>query len=147
MYHISDSEWEIMRVIWAKERVGSSEIIETLSRKWSWSPSTVKTLLGRLVDKGLVSSQRQGRAYLYQAEISEKEAHRSEVDGVFAKICMTEHTSLIDHLISQTPMTLSDIERLEALLLSKKEQAVERVVCNCEPGQCRCARHMEVTDE
>ncbi|WP_161979542.1 CopY/TcrY family copper transport repressor [Streptococcus sp. S784/96/1] len=144
MYRISDSEWEVMRVIWTKGQTRSSEIIATLADKFSWSDSTIKTLLGRLVDKGLVSSQREGKAFIYQARVSEKQAYRDEIEMIFNRICVTEHRSLIDYLVSKMPMTLSDIEQLEALLLSKKENAVERVICDCIPGQCRCVRHGEV---
>lgn len=144
MLQISDSEWEVMRVIWTREKIGSSEIIEILKAKVSWSDSTIKTLLGRLVDKGLVSSQRQGRAFIYQAQISEQEARREDIDSTFDRICVTEHSDLIAYLISKTPMTLSDINHLEALLLSKEENALERVTCNCVPGQCRCAYREEV---
>ncbi|MGT2682885.1 CopY/TcrY family copper transport repressor [Streptococcus porci] len=145
MYKISDSEWEVMRVIWAKGHTRSSEIIDVLGARFSWSDSTIKTLLGRLVDKGLVSSQRQGRAFVYKAEISENQAHRDEIDSVLERICVTEHSGLIAYLMEKMPMTLSDIASLEALLLSKKENAVEKIVCNCVPGQCRCAHHGEGT--
>lgn len=144
MYHISDAEWEIMRVIWTQGQTRSSDIIDLLGQRLSWSDSTIKTLLGRLVEKKIISSQRQGRAFLYRAEVSEEEARKAEVDELFGRICVTEHSQLIAYLIEKTPMTLSDIEGLEALLLSKKEEVVERVVCDCLPGQCRCAHHVEV---
>lgn len=141
MSEITSAEWEVMRVIWAKEKTTSSQIIETLAQKLAWSASTVKTLLGRLVDKGLVSSQRQGRAYIYQAELSEESAHLSEVKAVFERICVTEHSGLLAHLIAETPMTNQDIEHFQALLASK--QTVKQVICDCVPGQCRCAVHQE----
>lgn len=145
MYQISDSEWEVMRVIWAQGAIGSSDIIEILSARFSWSASTVKTLLGRLVDKGLVSTQRQGRAFLYHAELSESAAQRQEMTALFSRICVTKHSGLLEELINQTPMTLSEIEGFQALLLKKKEKAVEKVACNCIPGQCACSHHEEVS--
>ena len=51
MTQISNSEWEVMRVLWASEEQKSSDIIRILQEKFYWSPSTIKTLLGRLVDK------------------------------------------------------------------------------------------------
>ena len=53
MLTISSAEWEVMRVLWAKGQATSSEIIAILAKKLDWSASTVKTLLGRLADKGL----------------------------------------------------------------------------------------------
>ena len=61
MLTISSAEWEVMRVLWAKGQATSSEIIAILAKKLDWSASTVKTLLGRLADKGYLTSQRQGR--------------------------------------------------------------------------------------
>lgn len=59
MLTISSAEWEVMRVLWAKGQATSSEIIAILAKKLDWSASTVKTLLGRLADKGYLTSQRQ----------------------------------------------------------------------------------------
>lgn len=147
MYRISDSEWEVMRVIWTKGQVTSSDIITILEKKQAWSASTIKTLLGRLVDKGAVSTKRQGRSFLYQAEISEERAHLDELESLLDRICVTEHHNLLSHIIKRTPMTVDDVEKLQALLLSKRNQVVGKVLCDCVPGQCPCAHHKEENDE
>ena len=51
--NISDAEWEVMRIIWTLETASSSEVIKELQAKKDWSESTIKTLMGRLVQKGL----------------------------------------------------------------------------------------------
>ena len=71
--NISDAEWEVMRIIWTLDEVKSSEIIDQLSEKMSWTESTIKTLIRRLVDKGLVKIKKEGRAYIYSATVSENE--------------------------------------------------------------------------
>ena len=58
MLTISSAEWEVMRVLWAKGQATSSEIIAIVAKKLDWSASTVKTLLGRLADKGWVKMKR-----------------------------------------------------------------------------------------
>ena len=70
MLTISSAEWEVMRVLWAKGQATSSEIIAILAKKLDWSASTVKTLLGRLADKGYLTSQRQGRGNRHRAGAS-----------------------------------------------------------------------------
>ena len=52
--HITDAEWEVMRVVWANGRVTSKEIISILKEKMDWKQATIKTLLGRLVEKGVL---------------------------------------------------------------------------------------------
>ena len=141
MAKISSAEWEVMRVLWTKGETTSTEITKILSSKQDWSASTVKTLLGRLADKGYLTSRREGRTYLYQAVLNEEEANFTAVNEVFSKICLTKHGQLLGKLIQQTPMTKEQMKDLQEILASK--ESVERVQCNCQPGQCHCVSHME----
>lgn len=139
---ISNAEWEIMRVVWTKEETTSSQILEILEQKIDWTASTVKTLLKRLVDKGYLATQKSGKSFLYSALVSEEEAINQQADELFDKFCQRKHTAIIKHLVETTLMTMTDINDLQALLLSKKEEALEEVPCNCIPGQCRCKDHL-----
>ena len=139
---ISNAEWEIMRVVWTKEETTSSQILEILEQKTDWTASTVKTLLKRLVDKGYLATQKSGKSFLYSTLVSEEEAINRQADELFDKFCQRKHTVIIKHLLETTPMTMADINDLQALLLSKKEEALEEVPCNCIPGQCRCKEHL-----
>ena len=139
---ISNAEWEIMRVVWTKEETTSSQILEILEQKTDWTASTVKTLLKRLVDKGYLATQKSGKSFLYSALVSEEEAINRQADELFDKFCQRKHTAIIKHLVEITLMTMADINDLQALLLSKKEEALEEVPCNCIPGQCRCKAHL-----
>lgn len=141
MAKISSAEWEVMRVLWTKGETTSTEITKILSSKQDWSASTVKTLLGRLADKGYLTSRREGRTYLYQALLNEEEANFTAVNEVFSKICLTKHHHLLGQLIQQTPMTREQMKDLQEILASKV--SVERVQCDCQPGQCHCVSHME----
>ena len=141
MAKISSAEWEVMRVLWTKGETTSTEITKILSTKQDWSASTVKTLLGRLADKGYLTSRREGRTYLYQAVLNEEEANLTAVYEVLSKICLTKHHHLLGKLIQQTPMTKEQIKVLQEILASK--ESVEQVQCDCQPGQCHCASHVE----
>ena len=139
---ISKSEWEIMRVIWTKEEATSGQILEILGNKNDWTASTVKTFLKRLVDKGYLVRTRSGKSYLYSSTLTEQDAMNQQVDDLFDKFCQRKHTMILKHLLKETPMTLTDIADLQALLLAKKEEALDEVPCNCIPGQCRYKVHL-----
>ena len=141
MAKISSAEWEVMRVLWTKGETTYTEITKILSTKQDWSASTVKTLLGRLADKGYLTSRREGRTFLYQAVLNEEEANLTAVNEVLSKICLTKHSQLLGELIQQTPMTKEQIKDLQDIIASKV--SVERVQCDCQPGQCHCASHVE----
>ena len=143
---ISNAEWDIMRVVWAQERVTSSAILTILNQKLQWASSTIKTLLKRLVDKGYLATEKVGKGFVYSALISEQEAIYHQVDELFDKFCPTKHLDIIRHVITRTDMTLDDIEQLRELLEAKKATAVDEVTCTCIPGQCTCKEHLELEE-
>ena len=59
---LSESEMEIMRVIWdAGEPVTAAWLLEVFAHK-GWKIQTVSTFLSRLVEKGVLSVERRGRS-------------------------------------------------------------------------------------
>jgi len=74
---ISDSEWEVMRVIWNNDQIDAMTINELLSESKGWKIATIKTLLGRLVKKDVLYTEREGKKFLYSAKVSEAETVRS----------------------------------------------------------------------
>ncbi|PJH64288.1 BlaI/MecI/CopY family transcriptional regulator, partial [Salmonella enterica] len=54
---ISQAEWQIMRVAWTHQHTTSKQINEILADKKKWKSATTKTLIGRLVKKGLLATK------------------------------------------------------------------------------------------
>ena len=62
---ISDSELEVMRVLWDAGRpLSITEIRETLQARMGWESTTIKTLVQRLCNKGALAQQKQ-RYFIY----------------------------------------------------------------------------------
>jgi len=97
---ITDSEWEIMRIVWAKAPVTSTVIISDLEATKGWMPTTVKTFLSRLVHKEMLKFEKIGRSFSYSSLVSEEKCVRDELQAVIAKVYggttheQTEHFSL-----------------------------------------------------
>lgn len=73
---ILDTEWDILDALWARERATAREVTEHLERKRGWAYSTTKTLLDRMVDKGLVKARQVGNVWEYEAAMPRKKAQR-----------------------------------------------------------------------
>ena len=106
-----------------------------------WTQSTIKTILGRLVEKGVLNTEQEGRKFIYTANIEEKEAVRDYVEDVFNRICNKKVGNVIGSIIEDYVLSFDDIDRLEKILEMKKSFAVEEVDCNCPEGQCECHLH------
>ena len=75
---ISESEWQVMRVLWAMSPATANQVVEALSDASEWKPKTIKTLLNRLVNKkALGFRQTDGRAYEYYPLVEEEQCIRS----------------------------------------------------------------------
>ncbi len=69
---ISDSEMEIMKIIWSHDgAVTSAQISSELETEWKLT--TILTFLKRLTDKGIISSEKAGKSNCYRALMTEKE--------------------------------------------------------------------------
>ena len=138
---ITDAEWEVMRVVWANDRVTSKKIISVLKEKMDWTQSTIKTILGRLVEKGVLNTELEGRKFIYTTNIDEKKAVRDYAEDILNRICNKKVGNVIGSIIEDYVLSLDDIDRLEKILEMKKSFAVEEVDCKCPEGQCECHLH------
>ncbi|MFO8069033.1 MAG: CopY/TcrY family copper transport repressor [Alkalibacterium sp.] len=135
---ISPSEWEVMRVVWTTHPITSKEINDSLKAKKEWKLATTKTLIGRLVKKGMLSTEQKGRKYEYSPVVSEKESIDEAIDDLLNQMCTTKVGQTIETILEKSTVSMSDLERLEALIQEKKVNAPEKVKCGCTPGQCSC---------
>jgi BlaI family penicillinase repressor len=62
---ISNTEWQVMKILWQGAPLTANEVIKQMEGVTSWKPKTVKTLLGRLVKKKAISFHKDGREYVY----------------------------------------------------------------------------------
>lgn len=138
---ISDAELEIMRVAWTNHTVTSKQITEIVKEKMNWKQATIKTLIGRLVEKGMLKTEAVGNKYLYSPIITEEESLKSKTSDFFDHLCDRKVGTTIGDLISEATLSHTDVQMLEEILLRKKAEAVDSVPCNCIPGQCDCQNH------
>eukprot|EP01031_Cornospumella_fuschlensis_P010559 gene10559-12933_t len=68
---ISDAEAQVMRQLWQRAPQAADEIAAALGPRQGWQLATVKTLLNRLLKKGAVTAERDGRRFLYAPAVPE----------------------------------------------------------------------------
>ena len=135
---ISEAEWEIMRVVWANETVTSRDVINTLESKMNWKQSTIKTLIGRLVEKEALITKKDGRKFIYSANINEDDTVRSFSEDILGRVCKKQNIKVIQQLVEEAALSQTDIEELMNQLQDKLTNAPVEVTCECVVGQCDC---------
>ncbi len=92
---ISEAEFEVMKIVWKSAPVNTNEITERLQKTTSWSPKTIQTLIRRLVAKGALTYEKQGRVFVYTPLVGEQEYLNQESRSFLKRFYGGEITALL----------------------------------------------------
>lgn len=111
---VSDSELELMKIVWAN---GGSALYahimeELLKAGRTWQKNTVITLLSRLVEKGLLKTNKIGRRNEYTAIVSEEDYQAAQAQIFLNKLYKGNAKGLVSTLIQREMISAEDYEEL-----------------------------------
>ena len=113
---ISEAEHAVMEALWEKSPLSAAEVCDRVCKERDWSMPTVKTLLGRLVAKGAVETEPDGRRVLYSPLIERAAYVGSESKRLVERLFGGRAAPLIAHLAENETLTDQDLAEIEALL-------------------------------
>ena len=128
---ISDSEWEVMRIVWTLGETNTKQILNELQAKKDWTDSTIKTLIRRLVQKGWLNTKQDGRRYIYTATVNQTEMMYNEAKTLLNGMCDMHKGEVILKLLEDFPVSKGDLMKMKKEISQKEKTAPEMVPCNC----------------
>ena len=114
---ISESEFEVMKVIWKHAPISTNEVTEKLTQTTKWNPKTIQTLIKRLVTKGALSYEKQSRVFVYTPLIEEKEYIGQESHSFLKRYYDGDITAMLSAYIEADKLSESEIDTLRSLLV------------------------------
>lgn len=117
---ITQAEWEVLAVVWQRAPVAASEVVEELAEKKRWSLATVRTLLRRLVNKGALEQESQGKRYIYRPLVSMEACVRQESESFWERVLGRAPSAALIHLVKRAELSKEDIQTLRRILRSKE---------------------------
>lgn len=119
MKKLSDSEFEIMKVLWGRDTpMTSNEILTELKGQYDGKLAALMTFLARMADKGYVSCDRSTRTNYYSALISQKEYQVQESRTLLEKLYDNSATKMIAQLCKTNSISQKEIVELREYLNS-----------------------------
>lgn len=122
MSKISDSEWSIMKIIWENPKCTAMFIIKKLEGFTDWKPKTIKTLIRRLVEKGIVGYEQDGREYRYYSLVNESECKRKEGFSFLQKVYGGSLKAMMVNFFESDDISKDDIDELRKFLNEKEKE-------------------------
>ncbi|HEY6814453.1 MAG TPA: BlaI/MecI/CopY family transcriptional regulator [Croceibacterium sp.] len=113
---ISDAEHAVMEALWEKSPQTAVEVCDSVCGERGWSMPTVKTLLSRLVAKGAVSTEPDGRRFLYSPLLARDDYVGGESRRLVDRLFGGRAAPLFAHLAEAEALSDDDIAEIERLL-------------------------------
>ncbi|QSX78630.1 BlaI/MecI/CopY family transcriptional regulator [Agrilutibacter solisilvae] len=113
---ISEAESAVMEVLWREHPLGAEDVVAALAQSRQWQEATIKTLLNRLLNKGAVAAEKEGRRYLYSPLLKREDWMLEESQGLLERMFGGRVAPLVAHFSQHRKLSRKDIAELRRLL-------------------------------
>jgi predicted transcriptional regulator len=118
-YELTEGEWAIFTVVWDNEPCAAPSVQEELASRKNWTYSTVKTMMDRMVAKGLLKTERIRNLMLYRSTITRKQAQSGEIMRAVKRAFDGALTPMMQFLLDNN-LSQKQLNELEALIKRKR---------------------------
>jgi predicted transcriptional regulator len=118
---LTGAEWAIIKAVWDGEPCTAPAIQQRLFRETKWTYSTARTLMDRMVAKGLLTAEKQGKMTRYCSAVTREQAQRGELLYALKHAFNGALTPMVQCLIESGPLNTAELNELEALIKSRKK--------------------------
>jgi BlaI family penicillinase repressor len=113
---ISEAESAVMDVLWRRHPLAAEDIVAALASSRDWQEATVKTLLNRLLRKGAIRAEKDGRRYLYAPVLERDDWVLDESEGLLDRLFGGRVAPLVAHFSAHRRLSRKDLAELRRLL-------------------------------
>lgn len=117
-----ESEWAILQVVWELEPCAAPTVQEALQSEKGWAYTTVKTMMDRMVRKGLLKTEKIRNLYQYSSAITQSQAQKSEIVRMLKRAFNGTVTPMMQFLIENDEMSEEECRHLERLIKNRKRR-------------------------
>lgn len=110
-----------MNFLWDHEPTTSADIVAALEKACRWKPRTIRTLLARLVKKGVLTATTDGKRHLFSAAVSRQASVKSESRSFLQRVFGGETAPMLINLVKETELSKEEIKELRSILNQKEK--------------------------
>lgn len=113
---VSEAESVVMEALWRRHPLTAEDVVAAVAADRGWQEPTVKTLLNRLLKKGAISAERDGRRYLYSPVLRREDWILEESSGLLDRLFQGRVAPLVAHFSQHQGLDEADVAELRRLL-------------------------------
>jgi BlaI family transcriptional regulator, penicillinase repressor len=120
-----DSEWAILQKVWHLEPCAAPTVQEALQDEKGWAYTTVKTMMDRMVKKGLLKAEKIRNLYLYSSAVTRVQARKGEITRTLKRAFDGTFTPLMQFLIENDELSEEEYRHLEKLIEKRRRRKTD----------------------
>jgi BlaI family penicillinase repressor len=123
LVELTEAEWPVIKTVWETEPCTAPAVQEKLLKSTGWTYSTVRTLMDRMVGKGLLKAKKAGKVTIYHSAVTRRQAQHSELFYTLKHAFNGALAPMVQCLLESKDLDAGELEKIEALLRAGKERA------------------------
>ena len=118
---LTESEWSVIKAVWETEPCTAPAIQEKLFKPTGWHYSTVRTLMDRMVAKGVLTAKKTGKLTIYQSAVTRAQAQHGELIYALKHAFNGALTPMVQCLLDSKDLKADELAELEAMIKARKK--------------------------
>ena len=122
----SDAEWRVLHALWRKHPASTRELLDALHGETGWAYTTLKTVLGRMLEKGLVSAEMHGNAAFYEPAVEQGRARGNALRTMIERVFEGAAGPLLAHLVEHESLSQAERKQLASWIAAAEKKGARR---------------------
>jgi BlaI family penicillinase repressor len=123
---LTGSEWSIIKAVWEREPCTAPAVQQELASETGWAYSTVRTLMDRMVAKGLLTAEKVRNLTIYRSAVTREQAQRGELLYALKHAFNGALTPMVQCLLDTGELSAVELAELESLIHAKRRGKKEK---------------------
>ena len=119
---LTEAEWPVIKVVWDTEPCTAPAVREKLAKSTGWTYSTVRTLMDRMVAKGVLTARKLGKVTIYNSAVTRRQAQRGELFYALKHAFNGALAPMVQCLLESKDLDESELDKIEALIRAGKKR-------------------------
>jgi BlaI family transcriptional regulator, penicillinase repressor len=123
---LTEAEWTIIKAVWDTEPCTAPDVQQRLQRQTAWAYSTVRTLMDRMVGKGLLTADKAQHPTIYRSAVTREQAQRGELFYALKHAFNGALTPMVQCLLDTGNLSEAELAELESLIKARKKKGARK---------------------
>lgn len=119
---LTEAEWSVIKAVWEKEPCTAPDIQQKLAKQTAWTYSTVRTLMDRMVSKGLLKADKQRNITIYHSAVSRAQAQKGELLYALKHAFNGALSPLVQCLLDTKDVTPDELDKIKQIIADHEKR-------------------------